>query len=50
MREVLADVDMLGPLSSADNMVAPLDACGLVLVYSITVCLSGSGMNLMFST
>ncbi len=33
MREMLADVDVLRPLTSADNMVAPFDARRLVLIY-----------------
>ena len=31
--EVLPDVDVLGTFPSADDDVAPLDACSVVLVY-----------------
>ncbi len=42
MREVLPDVNGLGPFSSADDVVSPLDARRLVLVdRSLTRCLSG---------
>ncbi len=33
MGEVLPDVDVLGTFPSADDVVTPLDACGVVLVY-----------------
>jgi hypothetical protein len=33
MREVLPNVNVLGPLTSPDDVVTPLDARGVVLVY-----------------
>ncbi len=33
MGEVLLNVDVLGSFTSADDVVAPLDARGVVLVY-----------------
>ena len=33
MREVLPDVDVFGALPSSDDVVRPLDAGGVVLVY-----------------
>jgi hypothetical protein len=33
MGEVLADVDVLGTLASADHVVSPLDASSVVLVH-----------------
>ena len=34
--EVLADIDVLGTLASADNMVSPFDACRVVFIDSST--------------
>ena len=34
MSEVLVDVDMLGLLAAADNVIPPLDACGVVALLS----------------
>ena len=42
MREVLPDVNVLGPFSSADDVVAPFDARGVVLVYQSRLLLGKS--------